>query len=79
MAAYLSTNARQHQLRSELRQALSSADAELLRRLSLQVIHRQGAEALQRLMQVLAEGEQLRFWLDVLQPAQAPVPQPLAR
>ena len=77
MAPSLSTNPRQRQLREDMRQALSSADASQLRRLSLQVIHRQGPEVLQRLMQLLAEGEQLRFWLDALQPVKvAVVPQP---
>ena len=73
MAPSLSTNARQRQLREDMRQALSCADASQLRRLSLQVIHRQGPEVLQRLMQLLAEGEQLRFWLDALQPVKVAV------
>ena len=77
MAPSLSTNPRQRQLREDMRQALSSADASQLRRLSLQVIHRQGPEVLQRLMQLLADGEQLRFWLDALQPVKVAVaPQP---
>lgn len=80
MAPSLSTNPRQRQLREDMRQALSSADARQLRRLSLQVIHRQGPEVLQRLMQLLAEGEQLRFWLDALQPVKVAVaPQPQVR
>ena len=82
MAPSLSTNARQRQLREDMRQALSSADASQLRRLSLQVIHRQGPDVLKRLMQLLAEGEQLRFWLDALQPvkvALAPASQPQVR
>ena len=80
MAPSLSTNPRQRQLREDMRQALSSADASQLRRLSLQVIHRQGPEVLQRLMQLLAEGEQLRFWLDALQPVKVAVaPQPQVR
>ena len=73
MAPSLSTNPRQRQLREDMRQALSSADASQLRRLSLQVIHRQGPDVLKRLMQLLAEGEQLRFWLDALQPVQVAV------
>jgi hypothetical protein len=71
-APLLTPSARLRQLRLDLRQALKSQDADTLRRLSLQVIHRQGPPALQVLMQALADGPQQRFWLDAMQPAEAP-------
>ena len=73
VAPVLTPSARLRQLRVDLRQALKSRDAVTLQRLSLKVIHRQGASALEMLLQTMADESQQRFWLAALQPSVAPV------
>ena len=73
VAPVLTPSARLRQLRVDLRQALKSQDAATLQRLSLKVIHRQGASALEMLLQTMADESQQRFWLAALQPSVAPV------
>ena len=73
VAPVLTPSARLRQLRVDLRQALKSQDAATLQRLSLKVIHRQGASALEILLQTMADESQQRFWLAALQPSAAPV------